>query len=84
MDYELNMALVSTNKENGKKYSFYPVNIVAVFNGNSGENISAKNGAKQRLETIEVQLKFAKNLKEKLQIFWRGRKVILKNLSQFC
>lgn len=81
MDYELNMALVSANKENGKKYSFYPVNIVAVFNGNSGENISAKNGLKQRLETIEVQLKFAKNLKEKLQIFWRGRKFLVKKLT---
>jgi len=83
MDYELNMAIVSAKRLDGKKYSFYPVNIAAVFNGDTGENISSANAIKQKLETIAVQLKYAKNLKEKLRIFWRGKKQILKNLSQF-
>lgn len=78
MDYELNMTLVSA-----QKYLFYPVNIVAVFNGNTGENISSANGLKQRMETVVVQLHYTKNLKEKLQIFWRAKKIILKNLHEF-
>ncbi len=60
MDYELNMALVTA------KYSFYPVNITAVFNVNTGENISSANALKQRLETINVQLKYAGCFMEKL------------------
>lgn len=79
MDYELNMALVSA-----RKYLFYPLNIVAVFNGNNGENISSANGLKQRMETVAVQLKYTKNLKEKLQIFWRAKKIILKNHREFA
>ncbi|MDX2082735.1 MAG: glycosyltransferase [Rickettsiales bacterium] len=83
MDYELNMAIAASKKIDGKKYSFYPVNISAVFNYNSGENISSSNSIKQRLETICVQLKYAKNLLEKLKIFWRGKKLIAKNFSEF-
>jgi glycosyltransferase involved in cell wall biosynthesis len=83
MDYELNMALVSSRKPDGRKYSFYPINITAVFNGNSGENISSASSIKQRLETICVQLKYAKNPIEILRIFWRGKKLILKNFPQF-
>lgn len=83
MDYELNMAIVSAHKVNKEKYRFFPVNISAVFNVDTRENISSFNSAKQRLETIVVQLKYAKNFKEKLQIFWRGRKLILKNYSKF-
>lgn len=79
MDYELNMALVSA-----RKYLFYPVNVVAVFNGNSGENISSANALKQRLETVAVQLRYTKNLKEKLQILWRAKKIVLKNHREFC
>ncbi len=78
MDYELNMALAAT-----KKFLFYPVNITAVFNVNTGENISASSGTRQRLETIAVQMKYAKNLLEKAKILWRGKKMILKNHSQF-
>lgn len=84
MDYELNMALASSKKPNGKKYSFYPVNITAVFNVHTGENISSANSLKQRLETIAVQLKYAGNFQEKLRIFWRGKKQILKNYAKFC
>ncbi len=83
MDYELNMALASGRKANGQKYSFYPVNIVAVFNVHTGENISSASGAKQRLETIAVQLKYTKNLVERLRILWRGKKQILKNFEEF-
>ncbi len=84
MDYELNMALVSAKKPNGKKYLFYPVNITAVFNVHTGENISSANSLKQRLETISVQLKYAKNFQEKLRILWRGKKQIMNNYSKFC
>ncbi len=80
MDYELNMALVTAKK----KYTFFPVNIVGVFNGNYGENISSANSVKQRLETIAVQLKYARNFKEKFCVFWRMKKMILKNLKTFC
>ena len=83
MDYELNMALVSARKSNGEKYRFFPVNIPAVFNTHTGENISSFNSLKQRLETIAVQLKYSKNLVEKLRIFWRGKKLIVKNFSDF-
>jgi glycosyltransferase involved in cell wall biosynthesis len=77
MDYELNMAIVSSKKPNGKKYSFYPVNITSVFNGNTGENISSANSLKQKIETLEVQLRYAKGFKEKVKIIWRKRKLIL-------
>jgi glycosyltransferase involved in cell wall biosynthesis len=83
MDYELNMALVSSRKSDGKKYSFYPVNITAVFNTNTGENISSANSLKQRLETISVQLKYSKKFPEKFKIFWRKKKLILRNFEQF-
>ena len=84
MDYELNMALAATKKPDGKKYLFYPVNITAVFNLDSGENISSANKLKQRLETIAVQLKYSKNILEKLRIFWKSKKQIVKNYSKFC
>ncbi len=83
MDYELNMALLSAKKPNGQKYSFYPVNIPAVFNVNSGENISSASSKKQRLETVLVQLKYAKNFLETLKILLRSRKILLKNFSYF-
>ncbi|OFW80880.1 MAG: hypothetical protein A2887_02555 [Alphaproteobacteria bacterium RIFCSPLOWO2_01_FULL_40_26] len=78
MDYELNMSLASQ-----KKYLFYPVNITAVFNVNTGENISASNGLKQRLETVAVQIKYSKNCCEKFRILWRAKKLIIKNRHQF-
>lgn len=83
MDYELNMALLSSRKTNGNKYRFFPVNISAVFNTNTGENISSINSIKQRIETICVQLKYSSNIIEKLRIFWRGKKLILRNFSDF-
>jgi hypothetical protein len=83
MDYEFNMALASGNKINGKKYSFYPVNITSVFNVHTGENISSASGVKQRLETIAVQLKYSKCLIAKLKILWRGKKQILKSFEEF-
>jgi glycosyltransferase involved in cell wall biosynthesis len=82
MDYELNMALVSSKKADGRKYQFYPVNITAVFNTNSGENISSVNAIKQRLETILVQLKYAKKPLEKFRILWRGKKMLARNFLQ--
>ena len=78
MDYELNMALLSD-----KKYSFYPVNLDAVFNGSFGDSISSSNSLKQRLESIAVQLKYSKNFKEKCCIFYRRKKIIFKNFSDF-
>lgn len=83
MDYELNMALLSSRKNNGAKHHFFPLNITAVFNTNTGENISSMNSVKQRIETICVQLKYSQNLLEKWRIFWRGKKLIFKNFSQF-
>jgi glycosyltransferase involved in cell wall biosynthesis len=79
MDYEFNMALASSQK----KYLFFPVNIEAVFNQNTGVNHTSLNSTKQRLETLAVQLKYAKNLLAKLKIFWRGKKLILKNFHSF-
>ena len=79
MDYELNLALASE-----KKYLFYPVNITAVFNCNTGENISSSNSLKQRLETVAVQIKYSKNFLGKAKILWRAKKLILKNRHQFC
>lgn len=83
MDYELNMALLSARKNNGEKYSFFPVNIEAVFNGSFGDSISSSNSLKQRIETICVQLKYAKNISEKLSIILRKKKMIIRNLKQF-
>lgn len=83
MDYELNMALASGTKPDGKKYIFYPVNITAVFNSHTGENISSANSLKQRLETIAVQMKYAKCALSQLKIFWRGKKLIAKNFAEF-
>jgi len=79
MDYELNMALVTS-----KKYRFFPVNIVAVFNGSYGESISFSNSLKQRLETVAVQLKYSQNIKEKISILYRKKKLVLKNFQTFC
>ena len=84
MDYELNMALASSVKANGKKYVFFPVNITSVFNVHTGENISSASGAKQRLETIAVQLKYSRKPLERARILWRGKKQIVKNFTQFC
>ncbi len=83
MDYELNMALVSSRKNNGEKYYFFPVNLEAVFNGSFGDSISSASSLKQRIETIVVQLKYAKNFGEKFSIIYRKKKMILRNLKQF-
>ncbi len=83
MDYELNMELASKCKPNGKKHIFYPVNITAVFNTHTGNNVSSVNSVKQRLETIIVQLKYAKSTIARLKILWRGKKLIAKNFAQF-
>ena len=83
MDYEFNMELLSSRRADGEKYQFFPVNITAVFNLHSGENISSANALKQRLETIVVQLRHSKNFIEKLRIFWRAKKLILKNNFEF-
>ena len=74
MDYELNMELVTS-----KKYLFFPINITAVFNQNIGTNQSSLNSIKQRLETVFVQIKYSKNLREKLHTLWRAKKLLLKN-----
>lgn len=79
MDYELNFQIASSKKEDGKKFMFYPVNIVAVFNENTGENQSSLNSMKQRFETMQVQMKYSANLFEKLRILVRNRKIIMKN-----
>ncbi len=78
MDYEFNMALVASGQ-----YKFAPVNIIAVFNGSYGDSVSSSLTLKQRLETVAVQLKYGKNCKEKLAIFWRKKKLVLKNLGIF-
>ena len=78
MDYELNMDLVARGK-----YKFFPVNIVAVFNGSYGDSISSSMSLKQRLETIAVQLKYVKNLKEKIGVLYRKKKLIIKNFTTF-
>ena len=79
MDYELNMALVSSKE----KYLFFPINITAVFNQDIGSNHSSANALKQRLETVAVQLKYANPLVEKARIIWRARKLISKNFPLF-
>lgn len=78
MDYELNMALVVSGK-----YRFFPVNIVAVFNGSYGDSISSASSLKQKLETIAVQLKYTDSLKDKISILFRRKKIILKNFKTF-
>ncbi len=83
MDYELNMALASSKKEDGSSYSFYPVNITAVFNGCTGQSMSFYESRRQRIESILVQLKYAEGFKEKFRIYWRGKKLIRKNLKCF-
>jgi glycosyltransferase involved in cell wall biosynthesis len=79
MDYELNMALVSSKE----KYLFFPINITAVFNQDIGSNHSSANALKQRLETVAVQLKYANRLVEKARIIWRARKLLSKNFPLF-
>lgn len=83
MDYELNLALLSKNKSDGQKYSFFPVSLVAVFNGSFGDSISSSMGLLQRLETVVVQIKYAQNFIEKFKIIYKRKKIILKNLKQF-
>lgn len=83
MDYEFNMQLASSQKSDSTKYQFFPINITAVFNQNTGINQSSANSIKQRLETVAVQLKFCANFKEKFRIFWKAKKLILKNFSTF-
>jgi glycosyltransferase involved in cell wall biosynthesis len=78
MDYELNMAIAAA-----RKFIFYPVNIVAVFNLDRGDNISSANKLKQRLETIAVQMKYAKTMVDQLRIVWRSKKLIFKNRNNF-
>lgn len=77
MDYEFNMMLTASKE----KPLFFPINITAVFNQNIGSNLSNSNSLKQRLESVFVQFKYASNLKEKLRIIWRAKKLLLKNLS---
>ncbi len=83
MDYEFNMCLLSKRKRSGRKFIFYPINITAVFNGSYGDSISTSSSIKQRLETTVVQLKYAKNFKEKFYILYRARKLILRNYERF-
>ncbi len=83
MDYELNMEIASALKDNKKRYSFYPVNITAVFNSHTGENISSAHSIKQRLETLAIQIKYAKCCFSKLKIMWRGKKLIARNFQEF-
>ncbi len=83
MDYELNMAIASARKENNRKYSFYPVNITAVFNSHTGENISSANSIKQRIETLAVQMKYAQSCISRFKIMWRGKKLIARNFAEF-
>jgi glycosyltransferase involved in cell wall biosynthesis len=79
MDYELNMAITSDIKN----YLFFPVNLVAVFNQDTGNNQSSLNSLKQRIESISVQLKYSRNFFQKLRIFFHFRKLILKNFNLF-
>lgn len=78
MDYELNMALAVAGK-----FLFYPVNITALFNLDHGKNISSANKLKQRLETVAVQLKYAKSIQEQIRIVWRAKKLIFRNRHSF-
>lgn len=83
MDYELNLAIASTKKNNVKNFLFYPVDLVAVFNQDTGENQSSANSIKQRLESICVQLKYCKNFLQSFCILFRARNLIFKNYSLF-
>lgn len=78
MDYELNVA-ISTSK---KKYLFFPVNLVAVINRNTGLNHSSLNSQKQRLESIAVQLKYADSFFKKIKIIIRSKKLFFKNYQK--
>ncbi len=78
MDYELNMAIAKQ-----KKFLFFPVNLVAVFNQDTGNNQSSLNSFKQRVESVCVQLKYSQSFFQKLRIFFRSRKLILKNFNLF-
>lgn len=82
MDYELNMALVSSKKPDGEKYSFYPVNITAVFNVNTGENISSAASKKQKIETVAIQLKHAKCGFARAKIILKRWKFVMKNFAE--
>lgn len=74
MDYEFNVALAYAHK------SFFGVSIPAIFNISDDKNISAKMRQIQRLESVVIQFKYAKNLPTKLRIFLYRPKLILRNL----
>lgn len=76
--YELNLALASQ-----RGCIFYPVNITAVFNGENETTATWSNELKESLEIVAVQFKYAKNTAEKLKIFWRTKKLIIKNRNTF-
>jgi glycosyltransferase involved in cell wall biosynthesis len=73
MDYEFNVALATNNK------SFFGIAIPSIFNISDGSNISAKMKNTQRLETVAIQLKYANKFSDKLKIYLRRPKLILKN-----
>lgn len=81
MDYELNLAIASSNAD--KKFNFFPVNLTAVINQDTGFNQSSLNSLNQRIESILVQLKYANCFLQKLKILYRSKKLILKNLLIF-
>jgi glycosyltransferase involved in cell wall biosynthesis len=76
MDYEFNLALLSAKD---KKYLFYGIAIPAVFNMSDGTNVSSTLCLKQRVQTVALQFKYSSCPKEKLKIFLRRPKFILKN-----
>ena len=75
MDYEFNMAIVSSQE----KYSFFGVAIPAIFNISDGTNISNAMSLTQRAETIAIQLKYTDCLIGKVKIILRKLKFVLKN-----
>ncbi|MFM7620995.1 MAG: glycosyltransferase [Alphaproteobacteria bacterium] len=86
MDYELNLAISSfksASKSTSKnKYLFFPIDLVAVINRDTGLNQSSLNSKKQRLESIAVQLKYADNFLIKIKIIIRSYKLFIKNYRQ--
>jgi len=76
--YELNLALASK-----RQCVFYPVNIAAVFNGKYENSKNWSSELKASLEIVAVQFKYAKNTVEKFKIFWRTKKLIIKNRNTF-
>ncbi len=76
--YELNLAIVAKGN-----CIFYPVNIPAVFNSDNDNSASWSRELKENLEIVAVQFKYAKNLAETFKIFWRAKKLIIKNRNAF-